>query len=77
MAFVVRAHTDNHAITVPTVTATEAFAKALEWHVSGRFAQIVICDDIKTYSLETFSLAMALLEIAKTLDSAELKAEGK
>ena len=76
MAFVVRAHTDNHTITVPTVTAKEAFAKALEWHVSGRFAQIVICDDIKTYSLETFSLAMALLEIAKTLDSAELKAEG-
>ena len=77
MPFVVQAHTDNHTVTVTTVTAKEAFAKAIEWHISGPFAHISISDDIKTYWLETFSLAMALLEIGKTLDAAELKAAGK
>jgi hypothetical protein len=60
MPFVVQAHTDNHTITEATVTAKEAFAKAIEWHVSGRFTHIFVGDDIKTYSLEAFSLAMAL-----------------
>jgi len=77
MLFVVQAHTDNHTVTVTTVTAKEAFAKAIEWHISGPFTHISISDDIKTYSLEAFSLAMALLEIGKTLDAAELKAQGK
>jgi hypothetical protein len=73
MPFVAKAHTDNHMITVATVTAKEAFAKAIEWHISGRFTHISISDDIKTYSLDAFSLAMALLEIGKTLDTAELE----
>lgn len=77
MPFVVQAHTDNHTVTVTTVTAKEAFAKAIEWQINGRFAHVSISDDIKTYSLEAFSLAMALLEIGKTLDAAELKAQGK
>ena len=69
MPFVVQAHTDNHTITVTTVTAKEAFAKAIKWHVSARFTNISISDDIKTYSLDAFSLAMALLEIGKTLEA--------
>ena len=69
MPFVVQAHTDNHTITVTTVTAKEAFAKGIKWHVSGRFTNISISDDIKTYSLDAFSLAMALLEIGKTLEA--------
>ena len=69
MPFVVQAHTENHMITVTTVTAKEAFAKAIEWHISGPFTHISISDDIKTYSLEAFSLAMALLEIAKTVNA--------
>jgi hypothetical protein len=77
MPFVVQAHTDNHTITVTTVTAKEASAKAIEWHSSEGFNHISINDDIKTYSLDAFLLAMALLEIGKTLDTAELKAEGK
>ena len=77
MPFVVQAHTDNHTVTVTTVTAKEAFAKAIELHISGRFAHVSISDDIKTNSLDAFSLAMALLEIGKTLDAAELKAQGK
>jgi len=77
MPFVVQAHTDNQTIAVTTVTAKEAFARAIEWRISGRFTHISISDDIKTYSLDAFSLAMALLEIGKTLDTAELKAQGK
>jgi hypothetical protein len=77
MPFVVQAHTDNHTITVTTITAKEAFAKAIEWHISGRFTHISLSDNIKTYSLDAFSWAMALLEIGKTLDAAELKAQGK
>jgi hypothetical protein len=77
MPFVVQAHTDNHTITVTTITAKEAFAKAIEWHISGRFTHISLSDNIKTYSLDAISLAMALLEIGKTLDAAELKAQGK
>ena len=78
MPFVVQAHTDDHTLTVTTATAKEAFAKAVEWHVTGRFTHVSISDDIKTYSLDAFSLAMALLEIAKTVGAAaELKAEGK
>ena len=69
MPFVVQAHTDNHTVAVATVTAKEAFAKAIEWHVSGQFTHISISDDIKTYSLDAFSLAMALLEIGKTLEA--------
>jgi hypothetical protein len=38
--------------------------------MSGRFTNISISDDIKTYSLDAFSLAMALLEIGKTLEAA-------
>jgi hypothetical protein len=76
MPFAVQAHTDDHTITVTTITAKEAFAKAIEWHISGRFTHISLSDNIKTYSLDAFSLAMALLEIGKTLDAAELKAQG-
>jgi hypothetical protein len=69
MPFVVQAHTDNHTIKVTTVTAKEAFAKTIKWHVSGRFTNISIYDDIKTYSPDAFSLAMALLDIGKTLEA--------
>jgi hypothetical protein len=77
MPFVVQAHSDDHTLTVTTATAKEAFAKAVEWHITGRFTHVSISDDIKTYSLDAFSLAMALLEIGKTLDTAELKEQGK
>ena len=56
-------------LTVTTVTAKEAFARAT------RFTDISISDDIKTYSLDAFLLAMALLEIGKTLEATEEKAK--
>ena len=78
MPFSVKAYHADHPLTVTNETAKEAFARAVEWHVVERFTDISISDDIKTYSLEGFSLAMALQEIAKTLEAtAELEAEGK
>jgi hypothetical protein len=54
MRFVVQAHTDDNTLTVTTATAKEAFAKAVEWHVTGRFTHVSITDNIKTYSLDAF-----------------------
>jgi len=76
MAFVVQAHIDDHTMT--TETAKEAFAKAIDWHVVQRLTGVPITDPTKTYSIDAFALAMALLEIAKTaVATAEQKAEGK
>ena len=78
MPFSVKAYHSDHPLTVTKETAKEAFAKAVEWHVTGRFTHVSITDNIKTYSLDAFSLAMVLLEIAKTVEAAaEVKAEGK
>ena len=65
MPFVVKAHVDDLALTVNANTAKEAFAKAVEWQVTGRFNHVSISDSTKTYSIEAFALAMALLDIAK------------
>ena len=78
MPFLVQGSIDDHTLAVTTATAKEAFAKAIEWHVVDRFTDVSIYDGIKVYSIDAFSLAMALLEIAKTVEAAaELKAEGK
>ena len=53
-----------------TTTAKKAFATAIDWRVLGRLADITITDSNNTYSIETFSVAMALLEIARTVDDA-------
>jgi hypothetical protein len=77
MPFLVQAYLDDHTLAVTTATAKEAFAKAVEWHVTGRFAHVSISDSTKSYSIDAFSMAMALLEIAQTAEaSAEQKAEG-
>ena len=76
MPFVVQAHTDDHTLTVTTETAKEAFAKAIDWDVVQKFTGVSISDATKTYSIDAFALAMALLEIAKTaVAPAEQKAE--
>ena len=78
MPFLVQGSLDKRTLVVTTATAKEAYAKAVEWHVTGRFTHVTIRDSTKTYSIEAFALAMALLEIAKTVKAAaELKAEGK
>ena len=77
MPFVVQAHIDGHALSVTTATAKVAFAKAIDWHVVQKFTNVSISDATKTYSIDAFALATALLEIAKTVNAAEPEAEGK
>ena len=78
MPFLVQGCIDDQTLAVTTATAKEAFAKAIEWQVVQRFTDGSIYDGIKVYSIDAFSVAMALLEIAKTVEAtAELKAEGK
>jgi hypothetical protein len=71
---------DDHTLAVTTATAKEAFAKAVEWQVAQGFTDISIYDGVTNYSIDAFSLAMALLEIAKTVEATaepELKAKEK
>ena len=65
----VQASSDGQTLAVMTATAKEAFAKAVEWHVTGRFDDVTISDKANTYSIDAFALAMALLEIAKTVNA--------
>ena len=76
MPFLVQACLDDHTLAATAATAKEAFAKAVEWHATGRFAHVSISDSTKTYSIDAFALAMALLEIAKTVNAPEQKTEG-
>jgi len=69
MPFLVQACLDDHTLAVTTATAKEAFAKAVEWQLTGRFDHISISDSTNTYSTDAFALAMALLDIAKTVNS--------
>jgi hypothetical protein len=70
MSFLVQARLDDHRLSVPAATEKEAFAKAIEWHKSGRFTSISIHESTKGYSIEAFALAKALVEIGKTVDGA-------
>ena len=48
------------------------------WHVVERFTNVSISDGIKSYSIAEFSLAMALQEIANTVEAAaELEGKAK
>jgi hypothetical protein len=58
----VQASLDGQTLAVTTSTAKEAVAQAVEWQVVGR------CTN--TYSTDAFALAMALLDIAKTVNGA-------
>jgi hypothetical protein len=71
MSYLVKARLDDHTLSVTTTTAKEAFATAIDWRVLGRLADITITDSNNTYSIETFSVAMALLEIARTVNDAD------
>jgi hypothetical protein len=71
MSYLVQARLDDHTLSVTTTTAKDAFATAIDWRVLGRLADITITDSNNTYSIETFSVAMALLEIARTVNDAD------
>jgi hypothetical protein len=54
---------------VTTATAKEAFAKAIEWSIAERGTDVSIYDGSRSYSIDEFASAMALLEIAKTVNA--------
>ena len=59
MPFSVSAYVDDHIISMSTDTAREAFAKAVEWHVVRKLADVFISDGIRNYSIAEFSLIIA------------------
>jgi hypothetical protein len=69
MAFVVQAHTDDHTLSATTETATDTFAKAVEWQAVHKFAGVTISDGVRSFSIAEFASAMASLDIANTLDA--------
>jgi hypothetical protein len=68
MPFLLQATVDDHVLTATFDTAKEVFAKAVEWHVVGRFTNINIDDGTESYSIDEFSSMMALGEIANTVE---------
>jgi len=80
MPFFVKGYYADRPRMVTKETARQAFAKAVEWHVAERFTDVTISDGKKSYSIDEFSLAMALQEIANTIEAAAelgLKAKAK
>ena len=78
MPFSVKAYYADRPLTAIAETAKEVFAKAVEWHVVERFANVSISDGVKSYSIAEFSLVMALQEIANTVEAAaELEGKAK
>ncbi len=67
LQFSVQAYVDGHALSAAAETAKDAFAKAIEWRVVGRLADVSISDGIRSYSIIEFSSVMALAEIADTI----------
>jgi hypothetical protein len=68
-SFSVQATHDDSTLTVTAETAKEAFATAVEWHVVERFIDVSISDGNKSYPIAEFSLMMALLEFARTVEA--------
>ena len=48
MPFLVQGCLDDHTLAVTTATAKEAFAKAVEWHETGRSTYVSISDSTKS-----------------------------
>jgi pterin-4a-carbinolamine dehydratase len=67
MAFIIRAHTDDHTLSATAENAKEAFAKAIEWQVVQKFSDVTISDGVRSFSITDFASAMAFLEIANTV----------
>ena len=68
MLFSVSAYVDNRLVSETTETAKEAFAKAIEWHVVHKLTDV--SDGLNSYSIDGFASAMALQEIAETVEAA-------
>jgi hypothetical protein len=69
MPFSLSAYADDRLVSVTTETAKEAFAKAVEWHVVHKLTDVSISNGNKSYSIGGFASAMALQEIANTVEA--------
>ena len=69
MPFSVQAILDDHRLSATTDVAKEAFAIAVEWRVVHRMIDITITDDVRSYTIDEFSSAMAINEIAQTISA--------
>ena len=67
LEFSVQAYVDDHVLSATVETAKDTFAKAIEWRVVGRLADVSISDGTRSYSIIEFSSVMALAEIANTI----------
>jgi hypothetical protein len=65
--FSVHAYIDGHELSAIAETAKDAFAKAIEWRIVGRLADVSISDGTRSYSIVEFSSVMAFAEIANTI----------
>jgi hypothetical protein len=73
MPFEVKAHVDDHILTVTAETAQEALAKAVEWQVTKKLVDVSISDGFKRYSIPEFSSAVA--EAEQRISEIEMKAK--
>ena len=58
MSFSVKAYVDDHVITATAETAKDAFAKAVEWQVVHKLADVSISDGERSYSIAEFSIVI-------------------
>jgi hypothetical protein len=78
MPYLVQGCIDGRTLAVTANTAKEAFSKAIEWHVAGKYTDVSIYDGSQIYSIDEFASAMALQEIANTVSTAnDNEASGK
>ena len=67
MAYLVEAFIGDCKLTATAGTARKAFAEAIEWHIVRQFVGVTICHGGRKYSIAEFAEAMALQEIADTI----------
>lgn len=67
MPYLIQGRLDDVTLTAPTETSTEAFAKAIEWQVAERFANVTISHGNNTYSIDEYASVMAHEEIEATI----------
>jgi hypothetical protein len=67
MPYFVEAFIGDCKLTATAGTARKAFAEAIEWHIVRQFVGVSICHGGRKYSIAEFADAMALQEIADTM----------
>jgi len=55
MRFTVKAKVEDHVISASAMTARDALAKAIEWHVAKKLSDVVITEGDETFSIMEFA----------------------